>query len=208
MLPRAFPERAFSMRYAMKDLSYALAMADAAGVAVPGAQLAMERLRSRGACGSRGRVSSGGAARDRPAMTGLPDIAAWHARCVSDPVLAQWLGELSFAIEGARFRFAEGQAAGGGDAAFALHAPAEAWAQFFTAVPPRHHHNVFAMLARVNGCSVSGDQMAFRQYAHVVRRVLEIGRWVATGQEDRHRCHSGRRPASRRRRIVAGNMCR
>lgn len=116
-------------------------------------------------------------------MTGLPDIAAWHARCVSDPVLAQWLGDVSFAVEGARFRFAGGQADAGGDAAFALYAPAEAWAQFFTAVPPRHHHNVFAMLARVNGCSVSGDQMSFRQYVHVVRRVLEIGRWVATGHE-------------------------
>jgi 3-hydroxyisobutyrate dehydrogenase-like beta-hydroxyacid dehydrogenase len=45
MLPRVFPERAFSTRYAMKDLSYALEMADAAGVAVPGAQLAMQRLR-------------------------------------------------------------------------------------------------------------------------------------------------------------------
>lgn len=46
MVPRAFPERAFSVRYAMKDLSYALAMADAADVAVPGARLAMERLRA------------------------------------------------------------------------------------------------------------------------------------------------------------------
>ena len=45
MVPRAFPERAFSVRYAMKDLSYALAMADEAGVAVPGARLAMQRLR-------------------------------------------------------------------------------------------------------------------------------------------------------------------
>jgi len=45
MLPRAFPQRAFSTRYAMKDLSYALEMAEAAGVAVPGAQLAMDRLR-------------------------------------------------------------------------------------------------------------------------------------------------------------------
>ena len=46
MVPRAYPERAFSTRYAMKDLSYALAMADAANVAVPGARLAMERLRA------------------------------------------------------------------------------------------------------------------------------------------------------------------
>jgi 3-hydroxyisobutyrate dehydrogenase len=45
MLPRVFPERAFSTRYAMKDLSYALAMADAAGVDVPGARLTMQRLR-------------------------------------------------------------------------------------------------------------------------------------------------------------------
>ena len=45
MLPRVFPRRAFSTRYAMKDLSYALDMAEAAGLDVPGARLAMERLR-------------------------------------------------------------------------------------------------------------------------------------------------------------------
>ena len=45
MLPQVFPERAFSTRYAMKDLSYALEMAEAAGIALPGAQLTMQRLR-------------------------------------------------------------------------------------------------------------------------------------------------------------------
>jgi 3-hydroxyisobutyrate dehydrogenase-like beta-hydroxyacid dehydrogenase len=45
MLPRDFPERAFSTRYAIKDLSYALEMAVAAGSPVPGAELAMQRLR-------------------------------------------------------------------------------------------------------------------------------------------------------------------
>ncbi|MGH7040988.1 MAG: NAD(P)-dependent oxidoreductase, partial [Acetobacteraceae bacterium] len=45
MLPATFPERAFSTRYAMKDLSYALDMAREAGVAVEGAELAMRRLR-------------------------------------------------------------------------------------------------------------------------------------------------------------------
>ena len=44
MLPRDFPERAFSTRYAIKDLSYALEMAAAAGLAVPGAELTMQRL--------------------------------------------------------------------------------------------------------------------------------------------------------------------
>jgi len=45
MLPREFPERAFSTRYAIKDLSYALEMAAASGLAVPGAQLTMQRLK-------------------------------------------------------------------------------------------------------------------------------------------------------------------
>jgi 3-hydroxyisobutyrate dehydrogenase-like beta-hydroxyacid dehydrogenase len=46
MLPRDFPERAFSTRYAIKDLSYALEMAAASGLAVPGAELTMERLKA------------------------------------------------------------------------------------------------------------------------------------------------------------------
>ena len=45
MVPRSYPERAFSVRYSMKDLSYALEMADAAGLALPAARLTMERLR-------------------------------------------------------------------------------------------------------------------------------------------------------------------
>jgi 3-hydroxyisobutyrate dehydrogenase len=45
MLPRDFPERAFSTRYAIKDLSYALEMAAEVGLDVPGADLTMQRLR-------------------------------------------------------------------------------------------------------------------------------------------------------------------
>ncbi|HEY2618347.1 MAG TPA: NAD(P)-dependent oxidoreductase [Acetobacteraceae bacterium] len=44
MLPADFPERAFSTRYAIKDLSYALEMAAASNLAVPGAELTMQRL--------------------------------------------------------------------------------------------------------------------------------------------------------------------
>lgn len=51
MLPGTFPERAFSVRYAMKDLSYALEMADAAGVEVAAARLAMQRLQQAEAAG-------------------------------------------------------------------------------------------------------------------------------------------------------------
>nr|WP_294531324.1 NAD(P)-dependent oxidoreductase [uncultured Rhodopila sp.] len=51
MLPGVFPERAFSTRYAMKDLSYALEMAEASGLDMQAAQLAMKRLKQAEAAG-------------------------------------------------------------------------------------------------------------------------------------------------------------
>lgn len=45
MLPGIFPERAFSTRYAIKDLSYALEMAEASGLDMAAAKLTMERLK-------------------------------------------------------------------------------------------------------------------------------------------------------------------
>jgi 3-hydroxyisobutyrate dehydrogenase-like beta-hydroxyacid dehydrogenase len=44
MLAGVFPTRAFSTRYAIKDLSYALEMADDAGLDMAAARLAMTRL--------------------------------------------------------------------------------------------------------------------------------------------------------------------
>jgi 3-hydroxyisobutyrate dehydrogenase len=52
MLPKAFPSRAFSTRYAIKDLSYALALAEASGIAAEGAALTMRRLRESEAQGN------------------------------------------------------------------------------------------------------------------------------------------------------------
>jgi 3-hydroxyisobutyrate dehydrogenase len=46
MLPREFPLRAFSTRYAIKDLSYALEMAEASGLDMKAAKLTMERLKA------------------------------------------------------------------------------------------------------------------------------------------------------------------
>jgi hypothetical protein len=51
MLPGVFPERAFSVRYAIKDLSYALEMAEASGLHMAAAELAMQRLRQAEAAG-------------------------------------------------------------------------------------------------------------------------------------------------------------
>ena len=45
MVPGNYPLRAFSTRYAMKDLSYALEMARAAGLDLEGAELTMKRLK-------------------------------------------------------------------------------------------------------------------------------------------------------------------
>jgi 3-hydroxyisobutyrate dehydrogenase-like beta-hydroxyacid dehydrogenase len=46
MLPGVFPERAFSTAYALKDVTYALALAAEHGVVVDGAQLAADSLKS------------------------------------------------------------------------------------------------------------------------------------------------------------------
>ncbi len=51
MVPQLYPERAFSVRYSIKDLSYALEMADEAGLKVEGARLAMQRLKAAEAAG-------------------------------------------------------------------------------------------------------------------------------------------------------------
>jgi 3-hydroxyisobutyrate dehydrogenase-like beta-hydroxyacid dehydrogenase len=44
ILPGVFPERAFSTSYALKDLSYALELADAVGLTLPGAEVASDML--------------------------------------------------------------------------------------------------------------------------------------------------------------------
>jgi 3-hydroxyisobutyrate dehydrogenase len=44
MLRKEYPERAFSTRYALKDLEYALELAAQAGIDAPGARLARQRF--------------------------------------------------------------------------------------------------------------------------------------------------------------------
>ena len=46
IIPDVFPERAFSVEYALKDLGYALDLAKDAGVSVPGAEVAAGMLRA------------------------------------------------------------------------------------------------------------------------------------------------------------------
>jgi pimeloyl-ACP methyl ester carboxylesterase len=116
-----------------------------------------------------------------------PTAEAWRAACTDDAVLAAWRGpwSVAFAVESdgvaTSFAFTDGRMQGDAAPQFTLNAPASVWAKFLAPIPPRHHHAIFAMLARVPEVSVRGDQMAFRQHCHVVRRVLEIGKWLALG---------------------------
>lgn len=121
-------------------------------------------------------------------MSIFPAAEAWRDACASDATLAAWAGpwSVAFAIASGSvtttFSFVDGKAEhGGGEPAFTLAAPGDVWAKFLLPVPPRHHHGIFAMHYRVPEFSIRGDQLAFMQHAHVARRVLEIGKWLALG---------------------------
>jgi pimeloyl-ACP methyl ester carboxylesterase len=118
----------------------------------------------------------------------FPGAQAWRAACRDDPVLAVWAGDWSagFAIEcdsaAVSFDFVNGIVQpGDGTPQFRLAAPFGVWEKFLAPVPPRHHHGIFAMLYRVPEFQIKGDTLAFMQHAHLARRVLEIGKWLALG---------------------------
>ena len=69
--------------------------------------------------------------------------------------------------------------------AFILEAPEEVWAKFFSSPPPAPYHGIYAMKMRVPGFKVSGSELALAQNMHLVRRVLELGRGVLNGVEER-----------------------
>jgi pimeloyl-ACP methyl ester carboxylesterase len=121
-------------------------------------------------------------------MSRFPDPTAWRAACAGDAQLAAWAGPWSvcFAIASSAditvFALADGMVHfGRGDPTFTLAAPDTVWAKFLMPIPPRHHHGIFAMHYRIPEFSIEGDQIAFMQHAHVARRVLEIGKFLALG---------------------------
>jgi len=122
-------------------------------------------------------------------MTEFPNAAVWRKACAADAVLGTWAGPwaICFALRSGTdttiFNFVEGQmAADPGAPAFILAAPETIWARFLEPVPPRHHHGIFAMMYRLPEFSIHGDQLAFMQHAHIARRVLEVGKWLALGR--------------------------
>ena len=118
-----------------------------------------------------------------------PDhIAQWRAACVSDATLAAFEGQwaISFAIQcddrSVSFSFENGRVLPkGDDPAFTFAAPEPVWRKFLLPIPPRHHHVPLAMLARVPEATLLGDKLAHAQHCHLLRRVVEIGKYVALG---------------------------
>lgn len=114
-------------------------------------------------------------------------VARWRAACAGDAVLAAfagpWAADFAIRCDGheARFGFRDGRIAAPEAPAFTFAAPASVWAKFLEKVPPRHHHVILAMLARVPEATLEGDALAFAQSCHVVRRVLEVGKWLVLG---------------------------
>jgi pimeloyl-ACP methyl ester carboxylesterase len=121
-------------------------------------------------------------------VSAFPPASVWRAACTSDPVLAVWAGPWSacFAIEcddlSVTFDFVDGRVQpGDGTKLFSLTAPAAVWSKFLNPIPPRHHHGIFAMMYRVPEFAIDGEMVAFMQHAHLARRVLDIGKWLALG---------------------------
>ncbi len=122
-------------------------------------------------------------------MTAFPDPATWRAACADDAVLAAWAGPWSvcFAIErdgiATVFTLEDGRVQPeAGTPAFTLSAPGSVWEKFLQPIPPRHYHGIFAMLYRVPEFAIGGDQLTFMQHAHLARRILDIGKWLAFGR--------------------------
>jgi pimeloyl-ACP methyl ester carboxylesterase len=129
-------------------------------------------------------------------MNTFPPATVWREACRNDPVLAVWEGPWSacFAIESdgvaVSFDFVDGCVQlSDGSPLFSLTTSAAVWSKFLEALPPRHHHGIFAMLYRVPEFQIAGEMVAFMQHAHLSRRVLDIGKWLALG-------HSGLAPAT------------
>jgi pimeloyl-ACP methyl ester carboxylesterase len=119
--------------------------------------------------------------------------ADWERACREDAELTNLGGgaHVRFAVDCAgavaTLEFTEGKLGdirpGAAQADFTLRAPAAIWERFLQAVPPAPCHNVLAMKFRVPEFSVAGDEAKLLQHAHLVRRALELARWVANGRD-------------------------
>ncbi|MFC3102531.1 alpha/beta fold hydrolase [Salinisphaera aquimarina] len=113
----------------------------------------------------------------------------WQEACGRDRDLAGLAigADVSFAIScgdtHAVFTFCNGycQSDSGRQPAFTLVADDSDWETFFLKEPPPAYQSFFGMLMRVSSASIAGDELVMAQHAHLVRRVLDIGRETLAG---------------------------
>ncbi|MER5392882.1 alpha/beta hydrolase [Saccharopolyspora sp. NPDC002686] len=117
------------------------------------------------------------------------DLERWMDACREDRELSALATAttVTFGIrageQNALFGFSSGQLVEPtGAADFELVAAPADWSRFFQAVPPPAYQNFFGMLMRVPGAHVEGSELAMVQHAHLVRRVLELGRTAISGR--------------------------
>lgn len=69
------------------------------------------------------------------------------------------------------------------DAEMRFSATAAIWDEFLKTHPARHHHHLYALRMRVPGFSAEGDELAWAQHAHILRRIFDLARWSLTGSQ-------------------------
>ncbi len=135
-------------------------------------------------------------------------LARWQALCDADATLGHRLpgAEGRFLLQqpglAVTLDFTHGRVRliEGGDAPTVFSADAATWERFLQPIPPRHHQNLLGMRMRVPEFSAEGDQLAWAQHVHLIRRVLDLGRWLARGE-------AGPAPASLRPRLGTPTPC-
>ncbi|MEV0698001.1 alpha/beta hydrolase [Saccharopolyspora sp. NPDC050389] len=124
------------------------------------------------------------------------DLEQWADICRSDEELSSLAAAatVTFGIRcgelHALFAFIDGRlAAPTGDPDFVLVAAPADWSKFFQSVPPPAYQNFFGMRMRVPSARVEGSELAMAQHAHIVRRVLELGRAAVSGRPAANAAH-------------------
>jgi len=122
-------------------------------------------------------------------LAALQEVARTDAELAAFAANADFSFRLVAGEQVAGFRFAAGKpieiSQRAVDPACTLEASVEVWQKFFSAVPPATYHNIFAMKMRVPEFKVSGDERLLAQHAHLVRRVLDLGREVLNDAKEK-----------------------
>jgi len=139
----------------------------------------------------------GAAAADVTAVADWPGfVRVWMERVRADRALATFgtRAPVTFAVRCGHERvwltIGDGGVAGYGlgyaegcPAAFELVATPEIWQRFWASVPPPPYHSLYALIMRVPAFRVEGAELSLAQHAHVVARVLALGRRGGTKEE-------------------------